>query len=235
MNGLKKINLLPIEIKNKYANKFLKIFAGMIAAVMVLIMIVQVANIGFLTLRINYYKDRNAKYEQEKKNIEDIQNRIISYNAYIDEYEREVFPFERFMNDLENIRPENVYIISVDTSDRLINEGKQDDETKDKIEADKEENKETSDGELESIKEKNFVVPEIKYVGDLVGKDIVIRGYSKRQDEISAFIFELSKLSYITEAKITAIEEHEMLDGQEYNIFEIVIKGGTYIENHNEG
>lgn len=232
MNGLKKINLLPIEIKNKYANKYLKLLAAFIAAVMVLVVGVQVVNAGILTLQINHYKDQNAKYEEEKRNIENLQNRIVSYNAFIDEYEKEVFPFELFMNDLENIRPDSVNIISVDTPDRLINEGVSEDEkeeTKDETE------NEVTEAEETEETEKPFANPQIKYTGDLKGMEMVIRGFGKRQDDISAFIFELSKLSYITDAKITAIEEHEMLDGQEYNIFEIVVKGGTYIENHNEG
>ena len=128
MNGLKKINLLPIEIKNKYANKYLKLLAAFIAAVMVLVVGVQVVNAGILTLQINHYKDQNAKYEEEKRNIEKLQNRIISYNAFIDEYEKEVFPFQLFMNDLEKIRPDSVNIISVDTPDRLINEGVSDED-----------------------------------------------------------------------------------------------------------
>ncbi|MBS7306105.1 MAG: hypothetical protein KIG39_05530 [Lachnospiraceae bacterium] len=236
MNGLKKINLLPPEISNKYANRYLKFLAGIIAAVMVCVLGIQCINAGVLTLQINHYKDQNAKYEREKKNIEDLQKRIVSYNAYIDEYEKDVFPFERFMNELEAIRPDNVYIISVDTSDRLINEGKQTDEKEAETKTEeKETDEKATEDKLESIKEKDFVAPEIKYVDDLAGKDIVIRGYSKKQDEISAFIFELSKLPYITNAKITAIEEHVMLDGQEYNIFEMVVKGGTNSEINNAG
>ena len=235
MNGLKKINLLPIEIKNKYANKYLKLLAAFIAAVMVLVVGVQVVNAGILTLQINRYKDRNAKYEEEKRNIENLQNRIVSYNAFIDEYEKEVFPFELFMNDLENIRPDSVNIISVDTPDRLINEGVSDEDKEKENEKEEKSEKEVTENEETEATEKPFATPEIKYTGDLRGMEMVIRGFGKRQDDISAFIFELSKLSYITDAKITAIEEHEMLDGQEYNIFEIVVKGGTYIENHNEG
>lgn len=229
MKGLKKLNLLPVEIKNKYANKYFKLLAIIIAAVMLLVIGVQAVNAGILTLQINQYNDRNAKYEQEKRNIEELQNRIVSYNTYIREYEQNVFPFGIFMNELETIRPENVYIISVDTPDRLINEGNKSDKTKEN------ETEEKSDDGLERIKDVEPVSPEIKYVDDLTGKEIVIRGYSKKQDEISTFIFGLSTLSYITDAKITAIEEHVMLDGQEYNIFEIVVKGGTCSEDNNAG
>lgn len=231
MNGLKKVNLLPLEIKSKYANKYLKFLIIVIAAIMALVMGFQFLNVGVLTFQISHYKERNAKYEQEKKNIEELQKHIISYNAYIDEYEKGVFPFEKFMNDLEKIRPDSVYIISVDTPDRLINEGERDEEKEESEKAATEENKDKE--ELEEVED--AVVAEIKYIDDLAGKDIVIRGFGKKQDDISAFIYELSKLSYINNAKITAIEEHEMLDGQEYNIFEMVVQGGTYIENHNEG
>ena len=234
MNGLKKVNLLPTEIKIKYSNRYLKYLIVMIAVVMVAIPGVQFANAGVLGLQINYYKEQNAKYEQEKKNIEELQNSIISYNAYIDEYEKGVFPFEKFMNNLEDIRPESVYIISVDTTDRLINEGEHEDEKEDKNSA-KDGKSEKEDKSTETVEEtkETDVQAEIKYVDDLTGKDIVIRGFGKKQNDISSFIYGLAELAYINNAKITAIEEHEMLDGQKYNIFEIVVQGGENIENHN--
>lgn len=234
MNGTKKINLLPQEISNRYANRYLKYLAIGIASVMVLVLGTQLANMGILKLQINHYQEQNAKYEQEKRNIEAIEKRILSYNEFIDEYETDVFPFAKFMNDVENIRPESVYIISVDTPDRLINEGKKEEE-EEKKEEKQEESKETDTEKDKLVEIEDLVKPEIKYVDDLTGKDIVIRGYGKKQDDISAFIFELSKIPYINSAKITAIEEHDMLDGQKYNIFEIVVQGGTYIETNNEG
>ena len=69
----------------------------------------------------------------------------------------------------------------------------------------------------------------------MAGKNIIIRGYGKKQDDISVFIYELSKLPYVIKAEITAIEEHEMYDGQRYNIFEIVVQGGTSVEADIEG
>lgn len=234
MNGTKKINLLPQEISNRYANRYLKYLAIGIASVMVLVLGTQLVNMGILKLQINHYQEQNAKYEQEKRNIEAIEKRILSYNEFIDEYETDVFPFAKFMNDLENIRPESVYIISVDTPDRLINEGKKEEE-EEKKEEKQEESNETDTEKDKLVEIEDLVKPEIKYVDDLTGKDIVIRGYGKKQDDISAFIFELSKIPYINSAKITAIEEHDMLDGQKYNIFEIVVQGGTYIETNNEG
>ena len=234
MNGTKKINLLPQEISNRYANRYLKYLAIGIASVMVLVLGTQLVNMGILKLQINHYQEQNAKYEQEKRNIEAIEKRILSYNEFIDEYETDVFPFAKFMNDVENIRPESVYIISVDTPDRLINEGKKEEE-EEKKEEKQEESKETDTEKDKLVEIEDLVKPEIKYVDDLTGKDIVIRGYGKKQDDISAFIFELSKIPYINSAKITAIEEHDMLDGQKYNIFEIVVQGGTYIETNNEG
>ena len=236
MNGIKKINLLPPEIRSKYANRYLKYMAFSAFVVMALAFCLQLAGMGILKLQIHHYQEQNAQYEQEKRNIEEIQNRIVSYNEFIDEYETGVFPFAQFMNDVENIRPESVYIISVDTPDRLINEGKKEEEkpeeTKEPVKEDSKDSETEKDGLVEI---EDLIKPEIKYVDDLVGKDIIIRGYGRKQEDISAFIYELSKIPYINNAKITAIEEHSMLDGNKYNIFEIVVQGGTYIENNNEG
>ena len=229
MTETKKINLLPIEIKRKYANKYLKYFAVVVAFFMIMAVMVQFACVGILHLQINYYNDKNEKYEEMKKDIEALENQAASYEMFIKEYETSFFPFERFMNTLEEIKPESVRIISVDTEDRLVNEGGGTEEGTDKsAKGEKtEENEETEETRVnENV---------IGYKEDLAGKNIILRGYGKKQNDISLFIYEISKIPYITRADITAIEEHEMYDGQIYNIFEIIVQGGTDIENHTEG
>ena len=230
MSGLKKINLLPIEIKKKYANRYLKYIAYLAFVIMLLAILFQAAESGILLLQIKHINDKNAKYEELKTEIENLESESKAYSAFIEEYEKRFIPFERFMNNLEDIRPESVHIISVDTPDRLVNEGTKDEEKKEDTNSDNdlEEDKKGEEQETESKSE-------IAYTDDLAGKNIIIRGYGKKQDDISVFIYELSKLPYVVKAEITAIEEHEMYDGQRYNIFEIVVQGGTSVEADIEG
>lgn len=230
MNGLKKINLLPIEIKKKYANRYLKYIASLAFAIMLLAILFQAAESGILLLQIKHINDKNAKYEELKTEIENLESESKAYSAFIEEYEKRFFPFERFMNNLEDIRPESVHIISVDTPDRLVNEGTKDEEKKEDTTSD-DDSKEDKKGDEPETENSG----EITYTDDLAGKNIIIRGYGKKQDDISVFIYELSKLPYVVKAEITAIEEHEMYDGQRYNIFEIVVQGGTSVEADIEG
>lgn len=226
MNEIKKLNLLPQEIKSRYENLHLVILISGILSVFVLIAGVQLVNIGILKWDINRITAQNAKYEQEKAVINILQEKINEYNQYISEYENKPFPFVRFMHDLENIRPDSVSIISIDTSDRLINEGEYD-----KNEKENSDNSESTDNKKdEADAEENVAAeeePKIEYSGDLSGRNIVIRGYGQRQKDISSFIYELSRFSYIKDAKVSAIEEHKMADGDMYNIFEIIVVGGA--------
>ena len=84
--------------------------------------------------------------------------------------------------------------------------------------------------EEEKVDEKNDekeVKPKIEYTEDLSGREIVIRGFGSNQESISKFIYDITHLSYLSNAEITAIEEHKIEDGI-YNIFEIKVTGGVY-------
>ena len=225
MSELKKINLLPPEVKSKYENRYIKYFAAMAVGAMLMTIIVQAGYAGTMMLQIKHYNNKNAQYEEMKREIDSLENLAASYTAFIQEYEKSFFPFERFMNNLEDIRPESVHIISIDTPDRLTNEGVKVEENEQKKEEIIEENKNEKQEEVGGI---------IEYTDDLAGKNIVIRGYGKKQDEISVFIYELSRLPYVSSADITAIEEHKMHDGEIYNIFEVVVIGGAGYEAENE-
>ena len=53
MNEKKKLNLLPPEAKSKYANKYLKLTAAVIAGFFILLLLIQYCQIGVLTLQTN--------------------------------------------------------------------------------------------------------------------------------------------------------------------------------------
>ena len=236
MNKKKKLNLLPPEAKNKYANKYLKITASIVAGFFILLMLFQYGRIGVLNWQTNKIIENNRKYNKEKETIQMIKDSIANHESFLKNYENDCFPFSLFMYDLEAHRPSDVYIISVDSGERLINEGVQEEDTdKKKSTSEKNSNQEKSDAKTEKEaedKENDEVeatetVPRIEYTEDLSGREMVIRGFGKNQESISAFIYDITHLPYISNVDITAIEEHKIEDGI-YNIFEIKVTGGVY-------
>ena len=230
MNEKKKLNLLPPEAKNKYANKYLKFTAAIIAGFFILLLMIQYCQIGILTIQTNKIIADNQKYNKEQETIKTLKENIANYEAFLKDYENDCFPFSLFMYDLEAHRPSDVYIISVDSTERLINEGVQEeteDDKKETKEKDKEEDKESGDEKTDETTEDGAVKPKIEYTEDLSGREIVIRGFGSNQESISKFIYDITHLSYLSNAEITAIEEHKIENGI-YNIFEIKVTGGVY-------
>ena len=229
MNEKKKLNLLPLEAKNKYANKYLKLTAAVIAGFFILLLLIQYCQIGILSIQTNKILADNQKYNKEQQTIKDLKESIANYEAFLKDYENDCFPFSLFMYDLEAHRPSDVYIISVDSSERLINEGVQEktEEVKEKSKEKTEEKEKESDEEKPEEKTDEELKPKIEYTEDLSGREIVIRGFGNNQESISKFIYDITHLSYISNAEITAIEEHKIENGI-YNIFEIKVTGGVY-------
>lgn len=229
MNEKKKLNLLPPEAKNKYANKYLKFTAAVVAGFFILLLLIQYCQIGILSIQTNKILADNQKYNKEQQTIKDLKESIANYEAFLKDYENDCFPFSLFMYDLEAHRPSDVYIISVDSSERLINEGVQeeDEEKKEKSKEKTEEKEKESDEEKPEEKTDEELKPKIEYTEDLSGREIVIRGFGNNQESISKFIYDITHLSYISNAEITAIEEHKIENGI-YNIFEIKVTGGVY-------
>lgn len=229
MNEKKKLNLLPPEVKNKYANKYLKLSAAIVAGFFVILLLAQYCQMGVLTLQTNKILADNQKYNKEKENIQVLKENIATYEAFLKDYENECFPFSLFMYDLEACRPSDVYIISVDSSERLINEGVQEEKKDDSKEdtAVEKENENTDKEKTDENTDEKVKEPKIEYTEDLSGREIVIRGFGNNQDSISKFIYDVTHLTYLSNATITAIEEHEIEDGI-YNIFEIKVTGGVY-------
>ena len=229
MNEKKKLNLLPPEAKSKYANKYLKFTAAFIAGFFILLLLIQYCQIGILTIQTNKILTDNQKYNKEQETIKVLEENIANYEAFLKDYENGCFPFSLFMYDLEAHRPSDVYIISVDSSERLINEGVQEEgeEKKEKSKEKTEEKEKESDEEKPKEKTDEELKPKIEYTEDLSGREIVIRGFGNNQESISKFIYDITHLSYISNAEITAIEEHKIENGI-YNIFEIKVTGGVY-------
>lgn len=237
MNMKKKLNLLPEEIKNRYANKYLVYTASAMGAFILLFVLIQYTQIGILTWQTDKIIESNQKYDREKEGIVNLEESIAKYEAFMKDYENDCFPFSLFMYDMEAARPQDVYIISVDSSERLINEGVKEDENSDKSTDNtaqkKERDDKAQDGQNDDGKQEEnqtddkAAEPKIEYLEDLSGREIVIRGYGSMQESISDFIYSLTQLSYIGSAKITAIEEHKIQNGI-YNIFEITVTGGAY-------
>lgn len=229
MNEKKKLNLLPPEAKSKYANKYLKFTAAVVAGFFILLLLIQYCQIGILSIQTNKILADNQKYNKEQQTIKDLKESIANYEAFLKDYENDCFPFSLFMYDLEAHRPSDVYIISVDSSERLINEGVQeeDEEKKEKSKEKTEEKEKESDVEKPEEKTDEELKPKIEYTEDLSGREIVIRGFGNDQESISKFIYDITHLSYISNAEITAIEEHKIENGI-YNIFEIKVTGGVY-------
>ena len=229
MNEKKKLNLLPLEAKNKYANKYLKLTAAVIAGFFILLLLIQYCQIGILSIQTNKILADNQKYNKEQQTIKDLKESIANYETFLKDYENDCFPFSLFMYDLEAHRPSDVYIISVDSSERLINEGVQeeDENKKEKSKEKTEEKEKESEDKKSEEKTEEELKPKIEYTEDLSGREIVIRGFGNNQESISKFIYDITHLSYISNAEITAIEEHKIENGI-YNIFEIKVTGGVY-------
>lgn len=232
MNEKKKLNLLPPEAKNKYASKYLKVTASIIAGFFILLLLIQHCQIGMLTVQTKRILADNQKYNKEKETIQSLKDSISNYEAFLKDYENDCFPFSLFMYDLEAYRPKDVYIISVDSIERLINEGVREEEEDKKLsekekEEDKDKDKKEDTENLENETDEKELIPKIEYTEDLSGREIIIRGFGKTQESISEFIYEITHLSYISNAEITAIEEHKIENGI-YNIFEIKVTGGVY-------
>lgn len=226
MKEKKKLNLLPAEVQQKYSKKYMMYAVLSVFAILLTITGVQYGRCCVITWQTERIRAENARYDEEKDNIAQLQTEIEQYKDFMDSYENNhYFPFARFMFDLELKRPSDVYIISLDTDDRLINEGVHEETVND---AKKEENSaKEPEPSSEGQAERDIVIPEIKYETDVVGKTLTLRGYSKNQAAISKFIYEISNLPYITNAMITGVEEHKMPDGILYNIFEIKVVGGV--------
>jgi hypothetical protein len=207
LQGNKKLNLLPLSVKNKYINKYLIYAASLICGICILALLVQYIGMAFLQYNIKKIGKANTEYNNEKAKIEILQSAIDEHKTFLQDYENGGFPISRFMHDVHLHKPYTVSIISIDSQDRLM-----------KIA----ETTETSSDDTEEQPENEPVTN----VNDLIGEEIIIRGHGKNSEDISRFIYQISRLSYIQSANITAIEQH-LLNDEPESIFEITVIGGA--------
>lgn len=213
MQRNKKLNLLPLSVKNKYINKYLIYAASLVCGICILALLAQYFGMAFLQYDIKKIGKANTEYNEAKAKIELLQSAIDEHKVFLQDYENGGFPLSRFMHDIQLHKPYTVSIISIDSQDRLIEIA----ETKEVPSDDTEEQPED-----EPITE----TPVVNETNDLSGEEIIIRGHGKNSEDISRFIYQISRLSYIQSANITAIEQH-LLNDEPESIFEITVIGGA--------
>ncbi len=203
----KKMNLLPQSYKNKHANKYLLLFFGGISTVLLLILMTSIINLTLVNQNIKKLLAQDKEYQSKQSTIIALQESINKKQKLIEEHEKDKFPFNSFISSITAQKPAALTIISIDSADRLIalenentTENKKDDEDT----------------------ESHTTLPQkqVTYEKDLSGEKLIVRGYSKSSSAIASFVSSLSRLFYVAEAKLTAIEEHPV-SGVNNKIFEM--------------
>ena len=199
--------MLPEEIKNKYFKKYVIYAFGAVGVLCIVVLLIQYINIGMLNNQIKRIKQENYQYNAVAQEIEELNERNAKHMEFIKLYDNASFPFPQFMHDLESFRPDSVVIISVDTPDRLIAdkeiEGNKDDNenAEEKADENKKTEKEKNDENENTEKEKKPEEAENTKSGDESNQQIIIRGFGKQQEDISNYIYKLSTLKYIKNAR----------------------------------
>jgi hypothetical protein len=226
MQNDKRLNLLSTEQKEKHINKYLMYGFGGIFAVLALIMLFVYMNLGMTNLTLNKLKKEDTQYKQKLSQITSVEETIKKNSEFIGTYDSIHFPFYSLMQALEYNKPYGLTIISVDSMDRLVESAQEDvtdSEGKKATETPKPDKKAEPTQEKIEQEEKPLSV---KFIKDLAGEKLSIRGYSSNPADISQFIYDLSKLEFIADLELKAIEE-KMINGTEHiNVFEAVLTLG---------
>lgn len=221
MQNAKRLNLLPKEYKEKQINKYLIYAFGGIGAILALIMIITYINLGIANLTLNKLQKEDTVYKQKQTKIATMQETIKTNNEFVVEHEKAYFPFYEFMQVLEYQKPYGLTIISVDSIDMLVN----------KMEAAgekplEETKKDGITGNPEQTPTPIPKPPTVEYTKDLSGEKLSIRGYSSNPSDISIFLYDLSKLPYIADLELKAIEENKINGVETINVFEAILTLG---------
>lgn len=123
-----KQNLIPEDVRDKYSMKYLIGFSIILAVILVISIAIPYISMGIVKSQISRIESENNEYNYTQTEIAGISAETEAYRSIIEAYHEGTFPFYQFMYDLEVLRPGTVNIISVDTQDRLVNEGASDDE-----------------------------------------------------------------------------------------------------------
>ena len=228
MEFSKKLNLLPQSYKDRYINRYLMIGCGAALIILVLVVGITYLSCGMTKLSIKKLTEENIEYQTKQSTIVGLEKQLSKNKEVIAEYEKDNFPFAYFIQTLENQKPR-------DSVDRLIAaEPKPDDKESEKTEDSKEQTeKNTDDTAAESEKSpegkksedaKNASAPSnVTYEKDLSGNKLSVRGYSTNMLDVASFISSLSRLPYVAETEIKAIEEHSVNGTKKANIFEVIL------------
>jgi hypothetical protein len=224
MQNDKRLNLLSTEQKEKHINKYLMYGFGGIFAVLALIMLFVYMNLGITNLTLNKLQKEDTQYKQKLSQITSVEETIKKNGEFIGTYDSIHFPFYSLMQALEYNKPYGLTIISVDSMDRLVDfpkEGVPDSNANKATETPK------TDKKVEPTQGKTEEKPlSVKFIKDLAGEKLSIRGYSNNPADISQFIYDLSKLEFIADLELKAIEE-KMINGTEHiNVFEAILTLG---------
>ena len=230
MEFSKKLNLLPQTYKDRYANRYIMLGFGAVAIVLVLMLTIAYINLEITKFGIKKLTEENIEYQIKQSTIAGLEKKIVNSKEVISEYQKDSFPFYYFMQTVENQKPSGLTIISIDSADRLTEQktetvastaqGTMTPEPNEKKEAEKEESAETITAET---KEKTEALS-LAYEKDLSGGKLVIRGYSFNPSDIATFINDLSKLPYVADTELKAIEEHTVNGVDTANIFEAILQ-----------
>lgn len=216
----KRLNLLPQSYKDRYINKYLMFTFGSITAVLILIMLTSLVSLALITHSINKLTAENKEYQSRQATISSLQESVGKKQKLIAEYEKDNFPFHAFINAVTEQKPEGLTIISIDSADRLIS-------------VDKNESTESTvlPKQQETDKEKELnptssptAAKQVVYEKDLAGSKLIVRGYSTDSATIASFVSNLSRLFYVADAELKAIEEHTINGTDKANVFEVVLQ-----------
>lgn len=223
MFGIKKINLLPLEYKNKVLSRYIIISASAIGCIFVILILGMLINMGFLNMSINNLKKQNTEYNATKVKIADLEKQITNNQSFINEQKQVFFDFYSFMSCLENCKPDGLTIISVDSSDRMLAAKKETEEaTPTATEEPKQNEKADETGKVEEPKQEE--IKAVVYEKDLTGGRLVLRGLAKNAQDISTYIYKLSQVPIITSIDLSGIEEQTFNKNDKVTIFEAVLE-----------
>lgn len=235
MEFSRNLNLLPQSYKDKYINSYLMI--GCVATAMILVLVIGITYLsyGIAKLSIKRLTEENIEYQTKQSTILGLEKQFSTNKEIISEYEKDNFPFGYFIQTLINQKPQGLKIISIDSVDRLIAAEPKEDNMEAEVSSDSAEQAEkqanenveyaeNSQGEKKyESQNKDATASNVEYEKDLSGNKLSVRGYSTNISDIASFLSALSRLPYVADTEIKAIEEHTVNGSEKANIFEAIL------------
>jgi len=232
---MRKINLIPLEDKNKFLIANLIKGLIVISVFLVALIGIQGAKTAKSYFELSGIQENNAEVKQLKSSIDGMKIEEQTQITVLQNIEEIRFPFYEFTNLIVNVLPDEVILVSLDTEDMLKTPDTKTELQKTTIPDPNDVNKKivvNSNAEIEDANGNIIgtvdpkLLPEGFYTGvvsDGALQDIIIRGYSQDNSAIAELFYEVSVLPYVKSANITAIEE-KTIDGVRQNVFEFRLK-----------